>query len=133
MYPFTDKVSKDQLRALITEKASLKDEDIKAIYLVADHEGAVIQLESERIAAKVTMALHGIEFKRKVLKCGSVFDLKRHIPVKQSSQIKQKLTSERTSQVTASSEEQDCIKPKPDSRKTKMSNDDFRLMFLGAK
>ena len=60
LYPMSDRVSKFELRSFIEEKCHMYDniEHIKDIHLVPDHNGALLVLSNNNIAAKYSMILN---------------------------------------------------------------------------
>ncbi|SCU89013.1 LAME_0E01926g1_1 [Lachancea meyersii CBS 8951] len=122
VFPLDDKTSVPQLQSLISEQAKISPDDLRAIYLVYDHEGALIVAKDTPTAAKLSLALGGIQFKKKTLHCGDIKDLKNNHPRDASVRKQTKLSST----VEAS--------PKDQSRdvcpKGKMTNEDFRRMFF---
>lgn len=138
LYPLTDKISKEQVKALLKEKASVVNDEILKIYLVADHNGAIVVFKNQKIASKCIMALNHVNFQKKELHCGPVNDLKY-----QSSHEVQSNTAMRNNSgihnnkyISANSTSRPNLdaetKQKQDSTTNKkMSNDDFRKMFFG--
>lgn len=123
LYPIDDRISKAQIESLFIEKVNLQKVDIKSIYLVTDHNGALIILKDAILAAKCTMALNGIEFKGNIVNCGSVKDLKKNNYAAQAPSMPSYSADKGAS--IANSEE------KSNRTTTKLSNEDFRKLFLG--
>ncbi|CEP62854.1 U6 snRNP complex subunit PRP24 LALA0_S06e05358g [Lachancea lanzarotensis] len=123
IYPLDDKTPTFQLQNFILERAQVSDEDIKAIYLVADHEGALVLAKDSKIAAKIALAINGSQFRKRVILCGDIKDLKHHTA-----------TNDQQKQVQARKSTD--AKPSPDNYSNsphssgQMTNEDFRRMFL---
>ena len=122
IFPLIDKVSVMQLQAFIIEHTKIQSTDLEAIYLVSDHEGALIVARDGTVAARISLAINGQKFDNKALTCCSATALARHShteagvrPAKGS----MKVTAEKT----------DVQQSNVENGK-KMTNDDFRRMFL---
>ncbi|AET38407.1 U6 snRNP complex subunit PRP24 Ecym_2700 [Eremothecium cymbalariae DBVPG len=120
LFPFSDKVSKSQIQRIIKDHASfLQNEMIKDIFLVTDHEGALILLNDEKIAAKLILALNGCKYASRTLKCGTIKELSRHYPSINDSTRKTRPIIQ--------------TQPRPSietSNDKKMNNEDFRKLLL---
>ncbi|SCU83416.1 LAFA_0D03466g1_1 [Lachancea sp. 'fantastica'] len=122
IYPLDDKTSIHQLQNLLFERAKVSPEEIKTIYLVADHEGALILANDSRAAAKIALAVNGIQFRKRTIKCGDIKDLKNHTA-----------TVEPKKNQAATQSNQEVLDEKPSAAPQKsgtMTNEDFRRMFL---
>lgn len=119
LFPLSDKCSKVQIEKLLHDQACLNENDIKKIYLVGDHEGALVVLKESKLAAKSAMSLNGVEFQNKNVRCGTVKDLRKHN--KKMETIEPKKIS--FCNVDPSEEGKE--------ERPKLSNDDFRKLFLG--
>lgn len=123
IFPLKDKTSKAQLKELLLEKAQLAEDDIEDIFLVPDRQAALIIFTNTKQAARCSMSLHGCDFQRIILHCGSVYDLRKR---------KSTATNE-----TARSKSAGAFLPTSglDTGKatSKLNNADFREMFLGKK
>lgn len=119
LFPLNDKCSKVQIEQLLFDQAHLNKNDIKKIHLVSDHEGALVVFKESKLAAKCAMSLNGVEFQRKNIHCGAVNDLRKHN--KKMATTEQKNVS--FCNVGSSEGAKDEC--------PKLSNDDFRKLFLG--
>lgn len=125
IFPISDKTTKVQIETLITERAHIESEAIRSIYLVADHEGALIVLKDVPTAAKVSLAVNGILYDKKKLSCAGVEDIKRHSVGQDSKKISiEQQTSTRQKNLMHNE------RPGVQTDK-KMTNEDFRRMLFG--
>ncbi|CUS21441.1 LAQU0S03e02674g1_1 [Lachancea quebecensis] len=126
IYPLSDKVPTLQIRRFIIEQAKVKEEDMKTIYLVPDHEGALVVARNGPTAAKISLAIHGSLFNKKTIFCCSPRELQRH-KLDRSSRNNSKQRSLKNAEVA---EAPSNVTPSEDGKK--MNNEDFRKLFLGA-
>ncbi|AMD22410.1 HGR071Cp [Eremothecium sinecaudum] len=119
IFPLSDKISKAQIKSMLKENSSfLNDDLIKEIFLVSDHQGALIVFEDDKTAAKVTLALNGCKIGDQILKCGSIQDLIRSKQLMEANNTKHivRLPVVRTESTVKSSK--------------KLTNEDFRKMLF---
>ncbi|SCV01832.1 LANO_0F13762g1_1 [Lachancea nothofagi CBS 11611] len=123
IYPLDDKTSTAQVKNLIVEQAGIAASDIITIYLVYDHEGALVAAKDAPTAARMSLALNGYELNRKTIWCGTIKDLRNRTPgqIATRNRVRKSLNNEATP----------ANKLQPSNPGTKMTNDDFRSMFLG--
>lgn len=119
VFPLSDKINKIHIQRLLQEKVSIDENDIKKIYLVTDLKGSLIILKDAKIAAKCSLALNGITLQNLTIHCGTVADLRNSIEMFKN----QESEHERSKNTLPLTESQ--------SNTKKLSNDDFRKMFLG--
>ncbi|CCD27242.1 U6 snRNP complex subunit PRP24 NDAI_0K00510 [Naumovozyma dairenensis CBS 421] len=136
LYPLSDRVTKSNIKSFLHEtfpNRSVGDE-MEDIYLVSDKNGAFIILKDEKLAGIYLMGLNMKMFHNKVIHCGTVNDLKGnangiHLDKKQNNNNNNKINT------IEKKPSKDILKApagleKEQSQK-KLSNDDFRRMFLG--
>lgn len=126
IYPLSDKIPTPQIRCFIVEQAKVKKEDIKKIYLVPDHEGALVVARSGPIAAKISLSIHGSLFNKRTIMCCSPKELQRQVHARYGrSSTKQRTHKDsKDIEITRSAP--------PLEGEKKMNNEDFRKLFLGA-
>ncbi|QLL34702.1 hypothetical protein HG536_0H00770 [Torulaspora globosa] len=120
LYPLSDKTSKSQIEALLLDKVIATRDAINEILLVTDRQAAFVSFKEPQVAAKCIISLNGVEFQRQILHCGTVSDL-RH-PKVDKTQNRPSLGNETPSPKPALEDREDG---------QKLSNNDFRKMFLG--
>lgn len=120
LYPLSDKTSKSHIEALLLDKVVTTRDDINEILLVTDREAAFVSFKQPQLAAKCIMSLNGVEFQRRILHCGTVSGLRQPNAGKT-----------RDSPLP----ESESLSPNPQLKARengqKLSNSDFRKMFLG--
>ncbi|CCF56665.1 hypothetical protein KAFR_0B03680 [Kazachstania africana CBS 2517] len=138
LFPLTDKISRDQIRALLLEKAGISDEDIMHIYCVSDYVCSLVILKNTKLQAKCIMAMDGINFQNKTLRCGTVFDLKNSHKSESRVDVPNVIKKRRSptsfdNHINSISQNEDnkiYTKPTQMASRPVMSNDDFRNLFL---
>lgn len=137
LFPIGDKVSKEQIRHFLQENGCNTDnQDIENIYLVSDHQGAIIQFKDSKLSAQCILKVQGQKFYNKVITCGTINELRNF---NQQARYNKKTIKSAPQNIVATANTQTSIEPKasenipPSSTKQPMSNDDFRKMFLGGK
>lgn len=120
LYPLSDKTSKLQIESLLLDKVVATTDDIYEVLLVTDKEAALVSFKNSQLAAKCMISLNGIEFQRRILHCGTVRDL---------NQQKYDNRKDRVSLEMEPAPQQ--VAPDAPGNGQKLSNDDFRRMFLG--
>ena len=135
LYPLSDQVTREEITALIIDKSSVQSSDIAKVLLVSDHEGALVVMKEEKCAAKVSLALNGFKFKNRMLNCVSTFELSKHFPNERghSVQVSKGPSHGKLVGETHSNNARNNTGPEQEhlpQQEKKMSNDDFRKMFL---
>lgn len=125
MYPLSDKTSKSQIGALLLDQVVSKKEDISDILLATDKEAAIVCFKDPKLAAKCMMKLNGTEFQRKTVYCGTVGDLQR----RGTAQLQKRALV--CGEPRSDKPRSDKAALNPAGNGQKMTNDDFRRIFLG--
>lgn len=120
LFPLKENTSKTQIEEMLLGKTNFTHDDLEEILLVPDKGGALIILRDSKQAARCSMSLNGCEFQKTVLRCGAVYDLHKQ----QTGNPSRPVTFGSTTNSHQKSE-QDAGSPQP-----KLSNEDFRKMFL---
>lgn len=136
IYPIDDKVTKSQIRQFLVDNCSkiLHDHGIEVsldnIFLVTDHQGALVRFDNAKICAQLLLALNGKKLFNQAVHCGNIANLLAHNS-KTKSERQTTVTKSKNDKIVranniASDSDKDVTTPsKP------MTNDDFRKMFLG--
>lgn len=137
LFPIGDKISKEQIRHFLQENGcNTNGEDIKNIYLVSDHQGAIIEFKDRKLSAQCILKVQGQKFYNKVITCGTINELRNFNQHARFAKKATKLTQPKetvTSKIQTPIESSKADANPPSSTKQPMSNDDFRKMFLGGK
>ena len=128
LFPLSDKVSPSLICQFLQEEIHVNERDIRKILLVSDFNGAIIIFRDSKFAAKMLMILNGSQFQGKVIRSGTINDMKRYYNNQQNHSMKHVKPS--CINVMEKGPNLQVKKKIPDKQE-QMSNDDFRKMFLG--
>ncbi|SCU97329.1 LADA_0H05710g1_1 [Lachancea dasiensis] len=125
LYPLDDRTSITQLQNFIVDQSKVKKTDIKEIYLAYDHHGALVVTKDASSAARIRLGVSGAKFGKRIIRCGSAKELQGHKPAAASA-------STGSSKILEESQRDESVHDRSiDAPTKKMTNDDFRKMFLG--
>ncbi|QHS75538.1 U6 snRNP complex subunit PRP24 [Saccharomyces paradoxus] len=128
LFPLSDKVSPSLICQFLQEEIDVDKKDIKKVLLVSDFNAAIIIFTDKKLAAKMLMGLNGSQFQGKIIRSGTINDMKRY----HSNQRNHNVKISKPSCVNVSQKRRNLqAKKKLPNEREQMSNDDFRRMFLG--
>ncbi|EJS44152.1 prp24p [Saccharomyces arboricola H-6] len=129
LFPLTDKVSPIQIEDFLQKEIHVDKKLVEKVLLVSDFNGAIVIFRDEKLAAKMSMLLNGSQFQGKVIRSGSINDMKKYHSNEQNPNVRDAKPS--LTNMLQKKRPSHQIKNNSSEKKEQMSNDDFRRMFLG--
>ncbi|CAI4048852.1 U6 snRNP complex subunit PRP24 SKDI_13G3970 [Saccharomyces kudriavzevii IFO 1802] len=128
LFPLSDKVSPSQIEKFLQEEIHVDKNQVEKVLLVGDFNGAIVVFRDEKLAAKIPMIINGSQFQGKVIRSGTINDMRKYYNNQQNHNVRRaKPSYTHMTQKTAVNE----MKSNLPNKQEQMSNDDFRRMFLG--
>lgn len=128
LFPVSDKVSSSQIEEFLREELHVDISQVEKVHLVSDFNGAIIIFRDEKLAAKMAMILNGSQFQGKVVRSGTINDMKKYHNNRYNNTVKDAKSSRINTMQKRPNHQ---VKDKTTDKQEQMSNDDFRKMFLG--